>query len=79
MSDTVLLGKTIRGSFKSCLLYVFADASLDIGNELQTMTWGDKSPTYILGWALLKLGGIAILVKAYYSKSATHTSVTATI
>lgn len=75
MSDTTILGKVVTGSAKACFLYVFADAALDIGNELQTMSWAGMSPSQIAGWILAKAGGIAILVKAFYSNSAPKTTI----
>jgi hypothetical protein len=79
MSDTVFMGKTFTSSFKACFLYVFADAALDIGNELQTMSWDGMTATHILGWALAKAGGIAIMAKAFYSNSAPKTVVSTSL
>jgi hypothetical protein len=80
MSDTTLFRRfTVSGSFKACFLYVFADAALDIGNELQTMSWDGMTTTHILGWALAKAGGIAIMAKAFYSNSAPKTNVSTSL
>jgi hypothetical protein len=59
----------IPGTLKACCLYVFADAALDIGQELQSMKWDDMTLSKTIGWTLVKLGGIALMVKAFYSNS----------
>jgi hypothetical protein len=71
MGDTQLFNKrfTIPASFKACFLYVFADTALDIGQELQKMDWSAMDTSKVCGWALVKLGGIALMVKAFYSNS----------
>ena len=73
MSDTVLFGRTvIKGTAWACILYVLADSSIEIGSELQTMKpeqWAAMSAGQITGWVLSKIGGVCILVKAFYSNS----------
>jgi hypothetical protein len=71
MSDTVFFGRIVPGTFKACFLYVFSDAALDIGQELQSMDWSTMNTSKTFGWCLVKLGGIALMVKAFYSKSST--------
>lgn len=74
MSDTELFNKRwlIPATFKACFLYVLSAAALDIGQELMTKRadeWAAMSWQQVTGWFLVKIGGIAILVKAFYSNS----------
>lgn len=71
MGDTQIPGTKvfITGTLKACCLYVFADAALDIGQELQSMKWDGMGTSSVVGWVLVKLGGIALMVKAFYSNS----------
>jgi hypothetical protein len=71
MGDTQFFNNrvTLSGSFKACLLYVLADVAKDLGQQLQQMDWSTMDTSKTTGWALFQIGGIAILVKAFYSNS----------
>lgn len=74
MSDTVILGKTISGSFKACLLYTMADICVSLGQAFFSMEKADWEAMWWMkkmGWGLLQCGSVFILIKAFYSKSST--------
>jgi hypothetical protein len=72
MSDTVIWGKTIRGTTKAVLLYVTADICISLSQAMagmgkdqwDAMWWMQKSAFW-----LSQIGSAALIMKAFYSNS----------
>lgn len=76
MGDTQILGKTVSGSLKACLLYVVADACVSLGQSFSGMdhdSWNKQWWLQKVGFALSQIGSTALIVKAFYSNSTSKT------
>ncbi len=72
MSDTTILGKTVSGSLKACLLYLTADACISLAQAFSGMdqaTWDKMWWMQRVGFFLAQIGSTALMVKAFYSGS----------
>lgn len=74
MSDTVIFGKTVTGTHKAMLLYVFNAVALAVGGALMSLDqaeWDGWWWAKRIGWFCLLAGNVTNTIKAFYSNSST--------